>query len=101
MQAIKDKYKIITNKISNNLTKKIIYSQIKIPNILTIQTATFKIKANNNYNLHKMQQLTKKNIKLIMIKVNHKISQNHSKMVHLTVSIQKFKLIQKIWDNIK
>ena len=77
MQAIKNNNKILikiilnniilTNKIYNNLSQKKIPSKIKIPNILTIQTATFKIKANNNYNLHKMQQLTKKNIKLKMI----------------------------------
>ena len=77
MQAIKNNNKILikiilnniilTNKIYNNLSQKKIPSKIKIPNILTIQTSTFKIKANNNYNLHKMQQLTKKNIKLKMI----------------------------------
>ena len=100
MQAIKDKYKIITNKISNNLKKQKIYTQIKIPNILEIKILTaFKIKANNNNNLYKIQ-LTKKNIKIIMISVNRKISQNQSEMVHLTVSDQMFQLIQKKWKNI-
>jgi hypothetical protein len=102
MKLIKDNHKaiikiILNNKISTNLTKKK-SNQIKIPNNLKIHTkTTLKIKANINNNLYKIQQLTKKNIKMIYKK---QVSlKNHSKMVHLTVSYQEFQLIQ-IWDNI-
>ena len=72
-----------------------------MPNILKIQTLTpFKVQANNNNNLYKIQ-ITKKNIKIIMISVNRKISQNQSEMVHLTISNQMFHLIKKKWENIK
>ena len=78
--------KIITNKITNKLTQKKISTQIKIPNFLKIQTTTtFKVKANNN-NLYKIQQLTKKNLKIIVISIKQVSLKNHSKIIHLKVS---------------
>lgn len=72
-----------------------------MPNILKIQTLTpFKVQANNNNNLYKIQ-ITKKNIKIIMISINQVSLKNHSKMVHLTISNQMFHLIKKKWENIK
>ena len=92
--------KIITNKITNKLTQKKISTKIKIPNFLKIQTTTtFKVKANNN-NLYKIQQLTKKNLKIIVISIKQVSLKNHSKMVHLTISNQMFHLIKKKWENI-
>ena len=108
IQTIKDNnkaiIKIILNNniktISNNLTKKKVSTQTKIPNFFKIQlTTTLKVKANNNNNLYKIQ-LTKKNLKIKMISIKQVSLKNHSKMVHLTISNQMFHLIKKKWENI-